>query len=111
MQLAALARCHHNFLLWLVTVVALILPSSHWAFGQESIESYRPDVADDRAWPEGYIAICVVARNQHRELREWLMYHEYIGVDKVSQSVCQMSWIHGCCCGLLSGYRTKAPAC
>lgn len=33
-------------------------------------------------WPDGYVALCVVAKDQHRDLRYWIEYHRWIGVDK-----------------------------
>ncbi|KAI8466105.1 MAG: hypothetical protein J3K34DRAFT_524780 [Monoraphidium minutum] len=34
-------------------------------------------------WPDGYVALCVVAKDQHRDLRYWLEYHRWLGVDRV----------------------------
>ncbi len=31
----------------------------------------------------GYIAICVVARDQHIDVREWVQYHKFVGVSKI----------------------------
>jgi hypothetical protein len=33
-------------------------------------------------WPDGYVALCVVAKDQHRDLRYWIAYHRWLGVDK-----------------------------
>lgn len=35
------------------------------------------------AFPDGYVALCLVVRNQAADLEEWLQYHKYIGVSKV----------------------------
>lgn len=36
-------------------------------------------------WPEGYLAVCFVVKNQHEDLKEWLTYQEYIGVSRVRE--------------------------
>jgi len=35
------------------------------------------------AWPEGYVALCAVVKDQARDLREWVEYHRHIGVRKI----------------------------
>ncbi|WIA32746.1 hypothetical protein OEZ86_005931 [Tetradesmus obliquus] len=42
-----------------------------------------PDRKDPKQYPEGYVAICAIVKNQHQDLREWLEYHKWIGVGKV----------------------------
>lgn len=34
-------------------------------------------------YPEGYVAICAIVKNQHKDLREWIEYHKWIGVSKI----------------------------
>ncbi len=36
-----------------------------------------------RQWPDGYVAICLIVKNQHKDIREWLQYHQWLGVGKV----------------------------
>ena len=31
---------------------------------------------------QAYIAICLIVRDQNEDLREWVMYHQAIGVEK-----------------------------
>jgi hypothetical protein len=40
----------------------------------------RKVVAD---WPDGYVAICAIVKNQAQDLREWIEYHQYIGTKKI----------------------------
>jgi hypothetical protein len=40
----------------------------------------RKAVAD---WPDGYVGICAIVKNQYQDLREWIEYHQYIGVQKI----------------------------
>lgn len=35
-----------------------------------------------RRWPDGYLAVCVVVRDQTADIRYWLEYHKWLGVDK-----------------------------
>jgi hypothetical protein len=42
-----------------------------------------PDRTDPKQYPEGYVAICAIVKNQHQDLREWLEYHKWLGVGKV----------------------------
>lgn len=39
--------------------------------------------ADPGEFPDGYVAICAIVKNQHRDIREWLEYHRWLGVGKV----------------------------
>jgi hypothetical protein len=34
-------------------------------------------------FPVGYVAMCVIVKNQAADLQEWLQYHRFIGVEKV----------------------------
>lgn len=34
-------------------------------------------------FPDGYVALCVIVKNQAADLQEWLQYHRFIGVEKV----------------------------
>jgi hypothetical protein len=42
-----------------------------------------PPKASPQAWPDGYVALCAVVKDQARDLREWVEYHRYIGVRKI----------------------------
>lgn len=33
--------------------------------------------------PEGYVALCVIVKNQAADLQEWLQYHRFIGISRV----------------------------
>lgn len=33
-------------------------------------------------WPDGYIAICAIVKDQRKDLRYWIEYHRWIGIDK-----------------------------
>ena len=33
-------------------------------------------------WPEGYVALCVVVKDQARDLRYWVEYHRWLGVER-----------------------------
>lgn len=33
-------------------------------------------------WPDGYAALCACVRDQRRDLRYWIEYHAWLGVDK-----------------------------
>jgi hypothetical protein len=33
-------------------------------------------------WPLGYVAVCAVVKDQPRELRYWIEYHRWLGIDK-----------------------------
>lgn len=37
--------------------------------------------ADD--FPEGYFALCTVAKDQHKDIREWVEYNRHIGVRRI----------------------------
>lgn len=39
--------------------------------------------SNEKQWPDGYVAICSVAKDQHRDIREWVEYHQWIGVKKI----------------------------
>lgn len=34
-------------------------------------------------YPDGYVAVCTVVKDQQQDLLEWLEYHRFIGVGKV----------------------------
>lgn len=34
-------------------------------------------------FPEGYVALCVIVKDQAADLREWLQYHRWIGISRV----------------------------
>ncbi|WIA22986.1 hypothetical protein OEZ86_009904 [Tetradesmus obliquus] len=38
--------------------------------------------AQHSKWPEGYLAICAVVKDQNRDLRYWIEYHRWLGVGK-----------------------------
>jgi hypothetical protein len=42
-----------------------------------------PEQASPDEFPDGYAAICAIVKNQHRDIREWLEYHRWLGVSKV----------------------------
>ncbi|KAF6251769.1 glycosyltransferase family 92-domain-containing protein [Scenedesmus sp. NREL 46B-D3] len=42
-----------------------------------------PDRKDPKQYPDGFVAICAIVKNQHQDLREWLEYHKWLGVSKV----------------------------
>jgi hypothetical protein len=60
-----------------------------------------PDRSGPGDFPEGYLAICVIVKNQHRDIREWLEYHRWLGVQKVylydNNSSVSGSHCSGCC--------------
>ncbi|KAF8066394.1 glycosyltransferase family 92 protein [Scenedesmus sp. PABB004] len=33
-------------------------------------------------WPQGYVAVCAVVKDQGRDLRYWIEYHRWLGVSK-----------------------------
>jgi hypothetical protein len=45
----------------------------------ESINGSRTDAdvlhAQHAKWPEGYVAVCAVVKDQNRDLRYWIEYH------------------------------------
>jgi hypothetical protein len=61
---------------------------------QEQLESAAPllgrhgklkpvEKTEPSQWPDGYIALCAIVKNQHKDLKEWLEYHKWIGVKKI----------------------------
>eukprot|EP00879_Flechtneria_rotunda_P020868 GHRR01021971.1.p1 GENE.GHRR01021971.1~~GHRR01021971.1.p1 ORF type:complete len:333 (+),score=130.06 GHRR01021971.1:191-1189(+) len=42
-----------------------------------------PNRSDPSQYPDGYVAICAIVKDQHQDLREWLEYYKYIGIKKV----------------------------
>jgi hypothetical protein len=42
-----------------------------------------PERKDPKQFPDGFVAICAIVKNQHSDLREWLEYHKWLGVGKV----------------------------
>lgn len=42
-----------------------------------------PEKASPDEFLDGYVAVCVIVKNQHRDIREWLEYHRWLGVSKV----------------------------
>lgn len=38
------------------------------------------------AWPEGYVAVCAVVKDQNKDLRYWVEYHRYVGTDSKQQA-------------------------
>jgi hypothetical protein len=51
--------------------------------GPLSPKPRAPRGAGAEAWPDGYVAICAVVKDQARDLREWVEYHRYVGVRKI----------------------------
>jgi hypothetical protein len=39
--------------------------------------------AQSEKWPDGYMAVCIVVRDQVQDMRYWLEYHKWLGVGKV----------------------------
>ena len=39
--------------------------------------------AQSQTWPDGYLAVCIVVRDQVQDMRYWLEYHKWLGVGKV----------------------------
>lgn len=42
-----------------------------------------PEKTEPEEFPDGYMAICAIVKNQHKDIREWLEYHRWLGVQKV----------------------------
>lgn len=42
-----------------------------------------PEKAHPSEFPDGYVAICAIVKDQGRDVREWLEYHRWLGVGKV----------------------------
>eukprot|EP00878_Enallax_costatus_P009477 GHUV01009903.1.p1 GENE.GHUV01009903.1~~GHUV01009903.1.p1 ORF type:complete len:229 (+),score=47.74 GHUV01009903.1:362-1048(+) len=42
-----------------------------------------PDRTLPEHFPEGYVAICAIVKNQHKDLREWIEYHRWLGVARI----------------------------
>ena len=62
----------------------------------KDVRSYPRGVADasltwkDGSAPSGYLAICVVVKNNHLYMREWVEYHLWLGVGAI-----YLWWVHG----------------
>ena len=80
-------------MLALNTEMAAAGSSSHpavWAaVGHGASRSYPRGVADasltwtDGSAPSGYLAICVVVKDNHLYMREWVEYHLWLGVEAI----------------------------
>jgi hypothetical protein len=42
-----------------------------------------PERTEPEEYPDGYMAICAIVKNQHKDIQEWLEYHRWLGVKKV----------------------------
>ena len=71
-------------------------PVAWAAVGQGVSRSYPRGVADasltwkDGSAPSGYLAICVVVKDNHLYMREWVEYHLWLGVGAI-----YLWWVHG----------------
>ncbi len=53
------------------------------AVASHNTSAAQPLLQSARArWPEGYVAICLIVKEQQRDLRYWIEYHKWLGVEK-----------------------------
>ena len=77
-------------------MTAFSRPIAWAAVGHEASRSYPRGVAGasltwkDGSAPSGYLAICVVVKDNHLYMREWVEYHLWLGVGAI-----YLWWVHG----------------
>jgi hypothetical protein len=58
-----------------------------------------PEKTGPEEYPDGYMAICAIVKNQHKDIGEWLEYHRWLGVKKVyiydNNSTVSVTWEGG----------------
>jgi len=69
-----------------------------------------PERSDPSEYPDGYMAICAIVKNQHRDIREWLEYHRWLGIKKI-YVYDNNSTVRECCHNLNACCRSWPTVC